>query len=515
MDTVSNMLGVRPPDNGQIAAVERRIMEKYNLQRGQKIIVGMANNPAGLRAELKSWLMEQGINPRKIERMQDSTLATAYESDKYLDKLRYDIKSGRLDHVGDPKFGWRLRGSLDLDNLDIDDDYVPPQRPPVPRDIFDEPSTIEPDNTIEEDKPQAPSSSPTQPMVSIADLAKAADQVISPRLSAIKAQLEREIESKIASTKLSLSDQAKADIKRLAIEDGAELIRSHIEHYNARITELAQLIDKHRLVEIKINDREPHKVDGITHKQFQLILQYIHTGNVYLRGPAGSGKTSVAEQTAKALNVPFYFTGAINSEYKLTGFIDAQGRVINTEFRKAYEHGGLFLFDEIDGSLPGAVLAFNAALANDWADFPDGKVRRHKDFYCIAAANTFGSGADRIYVGRNQLDGATLDRFYFVDFDYDEDMERVLACNDNWVTRVQQVRKAVNELKLRRVVSPRSSIQGAKALLNGVPQSEIEKATIFKGMDQDEITKIEAQINSRTTITSADELARQRQSYRF
>ena len=51
------------------------------------------------------------------------------------------------------------------------------------------------------------------------------------------------------------------------------------------------------------------------------------------------------------------------------GFIDAQGRIVNTEFRKAYEHGGLFLFDEIDASFPQAILAFNAALANDFMDF--------------------------------------------------------------------------------------------------------------------------------------------------
>jgi len=71
----------------------------------------------------------------------------------------------------------------------------------------------------------------------------------------------------------------------------------------------------------------------------------------------------------------------------------------------------LFLFDEIDASLPNAVLAFNAALANGYADFPDGMVKRHPRFACIAAANTFGMGADRIYVGRNQLDGADAGPF--------------------------------------------------------------------------------------------------------
>jgi hypothetical protein len=35
--------------------------------------------------------------------------------------------------------------------------------------------------------------------------------------------------------------------------------------------------------------------------------------------------------------------------------------VVNTDFRRAYKDGGLFLFDEIDASFPQALLAFNAA----------------------------------------------------------------------------------------------------------------------------------------------------------
>jgi hypothetical protein len=44
-----------------------------------------------------------------------------------------------------------------------------------------------------------------------------------------------------------------------------------------------------------------------------------------------------------------------------------------------------------------------------------------------AAANTYGTGADALYVGRNQLDAATLDRFYVVEMDYDRKLEAKLA----------------------------------------------------------------------------------------
>ncbi len=212
--------------------------------------------------------------------------------------------------------------------------------------------------------------------------------------------------------------------------------------------------------------------------------------NIMLVGAAGSGKTTLIHQVAEALELPFYFNGAIDSEYKLTGFIDAQGRIVSTAFRKAYENGGVYLFDEMDSSMASALLAFNAALANGHMDFPDGNVKRHKDFYCFAATNTFGKGADRVYVGRNQLDAASLDRFVMFVIDYDESLERELAGNDNWTRKVQQIRKNVETHKLRHVVSPRASINGAQLLAAGFSENDVLEMTIYKGLDRDSKLKI-------------------------
>lgn len=230
---------------------------------------------------------------------------------------------------------------------------------------------------------------------------------------------------------------------------------------------------------------------GTQHIQFENLLKYVQTKvNVYLVGSAGSGKTTAAKNIAKALDIPFYFSGAIASEFKLTGFINAQGTIVSTEFRKAYESGGLFLFDEIDASYPQAILAFNAALANDFMDFPDKKVERHKDFYCIAAANTYGSGADREYIGRNQLDAASLDRFVFFDWNIDENLEREIANNETWVNYVQKVRKATKKLAIRFVISPRASFCGATLLEAGIDRKEVEKNVLWKGLDQVTVQQI-------------------------
>ena len=265
-------------------------------------------------------------------------------------------------------------------------------------------------------------------------------------------------------------------------------ISEEIEAIKKQIAELKE----RKPLEVVINlDRQKNIDLGLQHYQFPDLVKMSSTGlNIFLVGPAGSGKTTAAINVAKALGVEFHFTGAIASEFKLTGFINAAGDIVSTEFRKAYEKGGLFLFDEIDASYPQAVLAFNAALSNNYMDFPDKRVQRHKDFYCIAAANTFGQGADRQYVGRNQLDAASLDRFVFLEWKYDEKLETELAKNEEWSHYVQQARKVVEELKIRHVVSPRASLHGATLLATGIEREMVEKTCLWKGMDEATIDKI-------------------------
>lgn len=259
--------------------------------------------------------------------------------------------------------------------------------------------------------------------------------------------------------------------------------------------------------------------ETVMHHKFPLLVSAIAARvNVMLVGPAGSGKTTAVEEAARVLGLPFYGTGAVSTEYKLTGFIDAQGRIVSTAFRKAFETGGLFLFGETDASMPGALLAFNTALANDWMDFPDGCIKRHPDFRVVADANTFGTGADRQYVGRNKLDAASLDRYAVINWDYDEALEASLvgasapkgspvpksisplsdgeaqAQAVNWLSRVQKVRKAVNDLKVLHVVSPRATLNGAKLLAAGWTWADVEEAVLWKGLDADTKTKVLAKV---------------------
>lgn len=254
-----------------------------------------------------------------------------------------------------------------------------------------------------------------------------------------------------------------------------------------------EVAEKYRVVrfEVKTGDQTRTLPDGKYHEVFADIMACLTVReNVYLVGGAGSGKTTVAAQAAEALGLPFYSTGAVGMAYQLQGFINAEGKYMETDLYKAYVGGGVFLFDEIDASSAQALLAFNAIAANDLAAFPCGTVKRHEDFVIIAAANTFGNGADAQYVGRSQLDAATLDRFAFIAMDYDEELELAISPCEAWTKYVQQVRAKVSEHKMRHVVSPRASIRGGKLLAQGMDAKRVAELVIFKSMTDADRSKL-------------------------
>lgn len=266
--------------------------------------------------------------------------------------------------------------------------------------------------------------------------------------------------------------------------------------------EVEQLMPRELI--IKVN-AQPKVTFKHSHGMLPTVLQALTAGSSpFLVGPAGSGKTTLAEQCATALKLKFYMAARVTSEFKLTGFVNAMGVTVRTQFREAYEHGGVFLFDEVDASDPDALTSFNAALANGVGDFPDCMVKRHKDFYALAAGNTFGRGADRQYVGRNQLDAATLDRFEVFEVDYDEALELQLCADPAWAKYVQSVRKAIEIEKVRHIVSPRASIKGAKLLAAGMDRLQVESSCIWKGLPQDQRARVEQRMLTSGAVSWTD-----------
>lgn len=226
----------------------------------------------------------------------------------------------------------------------------------------------------------------------------------------------------------------------------------------------------------------------IRHEKYQQIKTCIENNiPAYLVGPAGSGKNHTLEQIAKDLKLEFYFTNSIQQEYKLTGFIDAGGEFHETEFYRAFLNGGLFFLDEMDASIPEVLVLLNAAIANGYFEFPNGKIYAHEDFRVVSAGNTVGDGADEQYTGRLVLDQATLDRFAIIYFDYDNKVEMYLAKgNFELVKFVQDLRKQAKDKGVRATFSYRCITMVTK-LEGKLELTEIMTMAIFKGMDKDTV----------------------------
>lgn len=256
-------------------------------------------------------------------------------------------------------------------------------------------------------------------------------------------------------------------------------------------------------IEIKTPDKDAIQLEGLFHSKFEHILQLV-TVNIptLLVGPAGSGKNHTLEQVAESLGLDFWFSNAITQEFKLTGFIDANGKYHETQFYKAFKNGGLFFLDELDASIPEVLLILNSAIANRYFDFPTGRVEAHEDFRVVAAANTMGTGADNLYTGRNQLDAATIDRFAQVMFDYDNEVEKQLSSNDDLFTFVTKARDAIKQAGLRYTVSMRSIINASK--IDGVIDDVFAvEGIILKTMPIDEMKMIEDYLPRNNRYTDA------------
>ena len=138
----------------------------------------------------------------------------------------------------------------------------------------------------------------------------------------------------------------------------------------------------------------------------------------------------------------------------------------------------------------------NSALANGQmalANRPENPVaKRHPDFVAIAAANTFGTGADRQYVGRSQLDESTLDRFRIgqVEMDYDAAVEEALCPDAELRGRLQGYRAAIRANRLRRIVSTRFLRDAYLMKQAGDSDAEID-AALFAGWSADEVRKVQ------------------------
>jgi len=240
------------------------------------------------------------------------------------------------------------------------------------------------------------------------------------------------------------------------------------------------------------------------HPMFESVLREIAAGNnVLLVGPAGTGKTTLAGHVAQALKRQhsiLHFSGGM-SEADITGRLlpVKEGMTfdfVESDALRCYSEGNaLITFDEIDRADSNTLTCAHAPLSNGhWfvqARFKAPLVDRGENVGFIATANTWGSGADRMYVGANQLDAATLNRWNTqIEIDYNCKLEEQLATAYALpvihLAQIWEIRQRMQEANLRRIVSTRNIISAARSLQAGTSWEQILIQTITPGWTHQE-----------------------------
>ena len=241
------------------------------------------------------------------------------------------------------------------------------------------------------------------------------------------------------------------------------------------------------------------KIDG-AHDALPDVLRWLSADvPVYLVGPAGSGKTTLAQQCAEALGCEFYFSGAVVGAHQLTGYMTPAGVYVSTALRRWWNNGGVFLLDEIDGSDPRAIVAVNAMLdlaARPLVTWPDGVTSKaHPDCRLIVSANTVGAGATSDYVGRFRLDAASLSRFAQVAVDYSAKVEGAIAAAaglPEWLELVRAARAAAANTGAKLVIGTRAVKAGCAGLLAGLTVGQCCDALIWPTADEATRSKLKS-----------------------
>lgn len=250
---------------------------------------------------------------------------------------------------------------------------------------------------------------------------------------------------------------------------------------------------------------QKREIEGQTCKDFETLCNIVKSGtNLYLFGPAGTGKSYTCQLIAQALGLDYYEQGKAIFDTDLKGYNDANGDFVETPFYKAFRYGGLFNFDEMDASEAPAIVVLNNAIANGIFDFGGkiGQIRKHKDFHMIACGNTRMDGADSKYTARCVVDASSVNRYMFWYMDYDDRIEMSCANNDkSLVDFIHAYRKACKDTSIDSIASYRD-ITRIVTFSKMLPDDVNLNSSLTRFMDKDNVSIIVGKMKSDGFDTS-------------
>jgi MoxR-like ATPase len=248
------------------------------------------------------------------------------------------------------------------------------------------------------------------------------------------------------------------------------------------------------------------------HRDFERVMKCVGAGlNVLMTGPSGCGKSVIAKHVAQGLNRPFHsesFSGGKTESAITARLLPSKGGdfiPVDSQWLHAYANGYVIFADELDAADANVWIVANEMLGSDGfhceirAIGKDGTardeavwVKRHPNTVLIGAMNTFGTGPNMMFQGRNALDAASLDRWLLLEVSYDEAIDRAYEVDDqtrNFVNWVLAARKIVLERGMKRVVSHRMTAKGCALLAAGFKQKEVREMLLV-GWTKDEVLQV-------------------------
>ena len=303
----------------------------------------------------------------------------------------------------------------------------------------------------------------------------------------------------VANIFASLQSEAYNNGYKVATEEAA----AKIDDLTAQVEELKNRpTTSGTVINITVNgETRQAQIKGIVNPKFARIMKYLVNGeNVYMWGPAGTGKNVTAKQCAEALDMPIFYNNTIYTKYDLCGYMDANGQYVPTtfyNFMKAPK--GLYFMDEYDNSQSSALVCFNDVLEDKKYTFPNGETlyldENHK---IIAAGNTNGQGATEEYNDRYVIDESNRSRFMFVPVTYDSAVEKSIVGNSTDILEfINDLRRVRDLLNIKLILGYRE-IKRLKTYEDDDDLPELFDNMLLKGMEQDTINEIASRLEGAT-----------------